>query len=70
MYKYLACTYACMYTLCTPGALGGQTRALAFPKQGLDVVVGHHMGAVNGIWVGCKSSQFSKWPSHLSSPYL
>lgn len=47
MYKYLACTYACMYTLCTPGALGGQTRALAFPKQGLDVVVGHHMGAVN-----------------------
>ena len=47
MFKYLACTYACMYTLCMPGALGGQTRALALLKPELEMVVGHHMGAVN-----------------------
>lgn len=48
MYKYLACTYAvCIYTLCMPSALGGQTRALTLLKPELEMVVGHHMGAVN-----------------------
>ena len=57
-----------LYTMCVPGACGGQKGASDSMGLELQMAGSHHVDARNRTWVLCKSSRCSWLPSHLSCP--